>query len=179
MFSRRPDVDRPALAAVLGRVRGPGVRVARAPAGVAAQVYRVQAAERVVYVRIAEEDHEDLSVDAALLEQLRGRGLHVPAVVHVDPFDQDLGRSVLIMGAIAGEPLARCRDERTPPRVARSAGRELAVLNGVGVAGFGWVRRRAPVWPLRAMFRDYGEFGGSYLPDPWPWPLAALFPASE
>jgi Ser/Thr protein kinase RdoA (MazF antagonist) len=178
-FERRPDVDRQALAAVLRRVLGPGLRVARTPAGVAVQVYRVQAAERVLYVRIAEEDHEDLSVDAALLERLRGEGLHVPAVVHVEPFDQDLGRSVLIMGAIAGEPLAQCRDERTARRVARAAGRELAVLNGVGVAGFGWVQRRAPVWPLRATVRRYGEFVVSYLPDPWPGPLAALFRASE
>jgi aminoglycoside phosphotransferase len=157
-FERRPDVDRPALAAVLRRVLGPGLRVARTPAGVAAQVYRVQAAERVVYARIAEEDHEDLSVDAALLEHLGGQGLQVPAVVHVEPFDQDLGRSVLIMGAIAGAPLAHCRDEGAARRVARAAGRELAVLNGVDVAGFGWVQRRAPVWPLRATFRDYGEF---------------------
>jgi Ser/Thr protein kinase RdoA (MazF antagonist) len=146
---------------------------------VAAQVYRVQAAERVVYVRIAEEDHEDLSVDAALLEHLRGEGLHVPAVVHVEPFDQDLGRSVLIMGEIAGEPLAQCRDKRAARRVVRAAGRELATLNGVGVAGFGWARRRAPVWPLRATFRDYAEFVVSYLPDPWPGPLAALFSAWE
>ena len=83
------------------------------------------------------------------------------------------------MGAIAGELLAQCRDERTARRVARAAGRELAVLNGVGVAGFGWVQRRAPVWPLRATFRHYGEFVVSYLPDPWPGPLAALFRASE
>jgi Ser/Thr protein kinase RdoA (MazF antagonist) len=178
-FERRPDVDGPALAAILRRVLGPGLRVARTPAGVAAQVYRVQAAGRVVYVRIAEEDHEDLSVDAALLERLRGEGLHVPPVVHVEPFDQDLGRSVLIMGEIAGEPLAQCRDQRAGRRVAHAAGRELAVLNGIGVAGFGWVRRRPPVWPLRATFRDYGEFVVSYLPDPWPGPLAALFPASE
>jgi Ser/Thr protein kinase RdoA (MazF antagonist) len=178
-FERRPDVDGSALAAILRRVIGPGLRVARTPAGVAAQVYRVQAAKRVVYVRIAEEDHEDLSVDAALLERLRGEGLQVPPVVHVEPFDQDLGRSVLIMGEIAGEPLAQCRDQRAAGRVARAAGRELAVLNGIGVAGFGWVQRRAPVWPLRATFRDYSEFVVSYLPDPWPGPLAALFPVSE
>jgi glycine/D-amino acid oxidase-like deaminating enzyme len=69
---------------------------------VAAQVYRVQGAEGVLYVRIAEEDHEDLSVDAALLEHLRAQGLHVPPVVHVEPFDQALGRSLLIMGEIPG-----------------------------------------------------------------------------
>jgi Ser/Thr protein kinase RdoA (MazF antagonist) len=178
-FERRPDVDGPALWALLRRVLGPRLRVARTPAGVAAQVYRVQAAERVLYVRIAEEDHEDLSVDAALLEHLWAEGLHVPKVVHVEPFDQELGRSVLIMDEIAGEPLAHCRDVAAARRVARAAGRELAVLNGVPVWGFGWVQRRAPLWPLRAAFQDYVEFAVSDLPDLWPGPLAALFSASE
>jgi hypothetical protein len=173
-FERRPDVDGPALEAILRRVLGPGLRVARTRGGVAGQMYRVQAAGRVLYVRIAEEAHEDLSVDAALLEHLRAEGLQVPPVVHVEPFDQALGRSVLIMGEIAGEPLAQCRDERAARRVARAAGRELAVLNGVVVDGFGWVQRRAPVWPLRATARDYAEFVATYLPDPWPGPLFDL-----
>jgi Ser/Thr protein kinase RdoA (MazF antagonist) len=178
-FERRPDVDGPALGALLRRVLGPGLDVVRTPAGVAAQVYRVQAAGRVLYVRIAEEDHEDLSVDAALLEHLRGEGLQVPPVVHVEPFDQDLGRSVLIMGEIAGEPLARCRDEGAARRVARAAGGELAVVNGVAVQGFGWVQRRAPVWPPRGTSQQYAELVAAHLPDPWPGPLAALFSASE
>jgi aminoglycoside phosphotransferase (APT) family kinase protein len=178
-LERKPDVDGAALRALLRRVLGSELQVARTPAGVAAQVYRVQASGRVLYVRIAEEDHEDLSVDAALLQQLGDLGLHVPEVVHVEPFDQPLGRSVLIMGEVAGEPLARCRDEGAARRVARAAGRELAVLNGVGVQGFGWVRRQSPTWPLRALSRTYGEFVTSYLPDPWPGPLGALFQVSE
>jgi Ser/Thr protein kinase RdoA (MazF antagonist) len=178
-FERRPDVDAAALAAFLRRALGPGLQIARTPAGVAAQVYRVQAAEHVLYVRIAEEDHEDLSVDAALLEQLRAEGLHVPTVVHVEPFEQALGRSVLVMGEIAGAPLADCRDEAAARRVARAAGAELAVLNGVGVQGFGWVQRRAPLWPLRATSQNYAEFVAAYLPDPWPGPLAGLFSVSE
>jgi hypothetical protein len=60
-FERRPDVDAAALGALLRRVLGPGLQVARTPAGVAAQVYRVEAAGRVLYARIAEEAHEDLS----------------------------------------------------------------------------------------------------------------------
>lgn len=141
-FERRPDVDAAALGALLRRVLGPGLWVARTPAGVAAQVYRVEAAGRVLYARIAEEAHEDLSVDAALLEHLRNQGLHVPAVVHVEPFDQALGRSLLILGEIPGAPLAHCRDQGAARRVARAAGAELAALNAVGVRGFGWVQRR-------------------------------------
>jgi Ser/Thr protein kinase RdoA (MazF antagonist) len=178
-FARRPDVDRAALGAILRRVLGSGLRVTRTPSGVAAQVYRVQAPGRVLYLRIAEEDHEDLSVDAALLEHLRANGLHVPLVVHVEPFAQTLGRSVLLMGEIPGEPLARCRDEDAARRVVRAAGAELAVLNGVNVQGFGWVQRRIPAWPLRGRFPDYADFVVSYLPDRWPGPLAALFSASE
>jgi Ser/Thr protein kinase RdoA (MazF antagonist) len=160
-------------------VLGAELTVARTPAGIATQVYRVHAAGRVRYVRIAEEDDEDLSLDAALLEHLRALGLLVPQVVHVEPFEEALGRSVLIMGEIPGQPLARCRDQRAARRVARAAGGELAVLNGVGVRGFGWVRRQAPGWPLRAASSTYAEFVTSYLPDPWPGPLGALFTAAE
>jgi Ser/Thr protein kinase RdoA (MazF antagonist) len=179
MLERRPDVDGEALHAILRRVLGPELTVARTPAGVSAQVYRVHAAVGVLYARVAEEDHEDLSVDAALLEHLRAEGLHVPQVVHVEPFDQALGRSLLIMGEIVGAPLAGCRDERAARRVARAAGAELAVLNRVAVQGFGWIQRRPSGWPLRAMSRIYAEFVTSYLPDPWPGPLGALFSAAE
>jgi aminoglycoside phosphotransferase (APT) family kinase protein len=176
---RRPDVDQQALHAMLRPVLGAELTVLRTPAGVSAQVYRVEASGRVVYVRIAEGEDDDLSVDAVLLEHLRALGLSVPPVVHVEPFDQALGRSVLIMGEIAGEPLAGCRDQRAAGRVARSAGRELAVLNGVGVRGFGWVQRQPPAWPPRATSGTYAEFVTSYLPDPWPGPLGRLFTSAE
>jgi aminoglycoside phosphotransferase (APT) family kinase protein len=179
LVARRPDVDRDALHAIVRRVLGPALTVARTPAGVAAQVYRVHAAGRVLYVRIAEEEHDDLSIDGALLEHLGAAGLQVPQVVHVEPFDQALGRSVLIMREIAGEPLARCRDERAARRVARTAGQELAVLNRVGVHGFGWVRRQPPAWPLRATSRTYAEFVTTDLPAAWPGPLGALFSVPE
>jgi Ser/Thr protein kinase RdoA (MazF antagonist) len=178
-MERRPDVDQQALHAILRPVLGPELTVARTPTGLAAQVYRVQASGRVVYARIAEGQDEDLSVDAALLEHLRGLGLRVPPVVHVEPFDQALGRSVLIAGEVAGEPLAACRDQRAARRIAHAAGRELAVLNSVAVQGFGWVRRLPPAWPLRAGLGTYAEFVTSYLPDPWPGPLGGLFTVAE
>ncbi|HEX6675981.1 MAG TPA: hypothetical protein VF486_13240 [Actinomycetes bacterium] len=130
-------------------------------------------------MRIAEDGNDDLSVDAALLEQLRALGLRVPQVVHVEPFDQALGRSVLITTEIAGEPLAGCRDLGAARRVARAAGRELAGLNRVGVHGYGWVQRQAPSWPLHATCGTYAEFVTSYLPDPWPGPLGKLFTVAE
>jgi Ser/Thr protein kinase RdoA (MazF antagonist) len=118
-------------------------------------------------------------VDAALLEHLRALGLRVPPVIDVEPFDQALGRSVLITGEIAGEPLAGCRDRRAARRIAHAAGRDLAVLNSLGVHGFGWVQRQPPAWPLRATSPTYAEFVTSYLPDPWPGPLGRLFTVAE
>jgi Ser/Thr protein kinase RdoA (MazF antagonist) len=178
-MERRPDVDRQALHAILRPVLGPELTVTRTPAGLAAQVYRVHAAGRVVYARIAEGQDDDLSVDAALLEHLRALGVRVPSVIHVERFDQALGRSVLITGEIAGEPLAGCRDQPAARRVARSAGRDLAVLNSVGVHGFGWVQRQPPAWPLRATCATYAEFVTSHLPNPWPGPLRRLFTVAE
>jgi Ser/Thr protein kinase RdoA (MazF antagonist) len=176
---RRPDVDLQALHAMLRAVLGPNLRVVRTPAGVAAQVYRVHAAGGTVYVRIAEDQDDDLSVDAALLEHLRALGLRVPQVVHVEPFDQALGRSVLITGEVAGEPLAGCRDQRAARRIAHAAGRDLALLNSVDVRGFGWIRRQPPAWPLRATSLSYAAFVTSDLPDPWPGPLGRLFTLAE
>jgi aminoglycoside phosphotransferase (APT) family kinase protein len=176
---RRPDVDQQALRAMLRPVLGAELTVARTPAGISAPVYRVDAAGRVVYVRIAEDDDEDLSVDAVLLEHLGALGLRVPRVVHVDPFNQALRRSVLVVSEIAGEPLAGCRDQRAARRVARAAGRELAVLNSVAVQGFGWVQRHPPAWPPRGTSTTYAEFVTSYLPDPWPGPLGPLFTVAE
>jgi hypothetical protein len=158
---RQPDVDRVALGAILRRVRGPGLRVTRTPSGVAAQVYRVQAPGAVVYLRIAEEDHEDLSVDAALLEHLRANGLHVPLVIHVEPFDQTLGRSVLLMGEIPGEPLARCRAEDAARRVARAAGAAV---------------RRTPTRPRSAPPRTARTAVGAGSARPAPTGPAALGP---
>jgi aminoglycoside phosphotransferase (APT) family kinase protein len=178
-MERRPDVDLQALHAMLRPMLGPELTVARTPAGLAAQVYRVHASGRVVYARIAEDQDEDLSVDAALLEHLRALGLRVPPVLHVEPFDQALGRSVLVTGEIAGEPLAAYRDQHAARRIAHAAGRDLALLNGVDVQGFGWIRRQPPAWPLRATSPTYAAFVTSYLPDPWPGPLGRLFTVAE
>jgi hypothetical protein len=141
---RSQDVDQQALRAMLRPVLGPEFSVARTPAGMSTQMYRVDAARRVVYVRIAEDDDDDLAVDAALLEHLGAFGLRVPQVVHVEPFNQALGRSVLIMSQIAGEPLAGCRDQRA----ARRPGRFHFHL---------WEHQRTPLPLWDDLLAGYGE----------------------
>jgi Ser/Thr protein kinase RdoA (MazF antagonist) len=55
-----------------------------------------------------------------------------------------------------------------------TAGRDVAVINSVPVAGFGWLRRDGSE-QLTAELPSYGQFAGSYLPSPWPGRLSKLF----
>ncbi|MGH8525858.1 MAG: phosphotransferase [Gammaproteobacteria bacterium] len=143
--------------------------------GVSTQVYRLHRGSNVFYLRIAEEEYENLTVDAELNRRLRHRGVGVPDVVYVEPFDRVLRRSVLITNEVPGLPLSKAKSVAAAASVARAAGGDLAVLNQVPVEGFGWIRRDQPVWPLVGVLATYGEFVTSYLPDKWPGELRLLF----
>lgn len=138
-------------------------------------MYRLQRGLEVYYLRLAEEADEDLSVDAELHRQLRECGVRVPEVVHVEPFDEAIGRSIMITTEVPGSPLSEVRSRKAAEAVVREAGRELALLNQVPVQGFGWLRRDRVDWPPCAELASYAEFVVSYLPSPWPGPLRELF----
>src|SRR5207249_3536800 len=57
--------------------------------------------------------------------------------------------------------------------------RDLALLNQIGVYGFGFVYRRRPGQPLTAPFPAYADFVMSRLPSPWPGQLPGLFTSEE
>jgi aminoglycoside phosphotransferase (APT) family kinase protein len=174
---RRPDVDAAAVDALIGRVF-PGettVRWARTPEGSSTQVYRVDRGDDTFYLRVAEESHEDLGVDAELFEQLRRRGIKAPEAVFVARLPPPVDRSVLVMTAVAGEALAAGADEAAARAVTRAAGRDLALLNSMDVRGFGWIRRDRLRWPLHAELSSYPAFVTSDLPRPWPGVMAELF----
>lgn len=56
-------------------------------------VYRADVDGRRYYPRLAEEQDQDLSTDALVLERLRTQGVRVPAVVAVSPPTSELPRS--------------------------------------------------------------------------------------
>lgn len=178
---RKPDVDAAALAALLRKAFGISVPVSfeRTQDGVSTQVYRLVRGRETFYLRVAEEADENLETDAELHERLLALGVRVPRVVFVEPFDAAIGRSVAITTVVPDVSLA---DAACPPEVARAvvseAGQDLAIINGVTVDGFGWVRRVGPSWPLRAEHADYVPFLTSYLPADWPGPLELLLPGN-
>jgi aminoglycoside phosphotransferase (APT) family kinase protein len=155
----------PKAAAVSVRPASPGRTVV---------VYRVQVGDQTFYLRLAERRGQDLTTDALVLERLRSLGVRVPEVVHVSPPAREISRSWLLMTEIAGSALARHWTDEEATQVAAAAGRDLAAINSVTVAGYGWIRRDGSQH-LTAELPSYSEFATSYLPVPWPGPLGQLF----
>lgn len=168
------------MAALLRRAFGAALPMefARTPDGTSTQVYRIARGGDVFYLRLAEESHEDLRTDAAVHRELLRRGVPVPDVVYVEPFDRALGRSAMLTTEIPGIPLPADAPRATAVRVARAAGRACARLNEVRVEGFGWIRRDGRQ-PLSAKLAGYPQFVRSELPVPWPGRLALVFAAAE
>jgi Ser/Thr protein kinase RdoA (MazF antagonist) len=146
---------------------------------VSTQVYRLERGSEVFFLRIGEEEQDNLETDAELHRRLHSMGVHVPTVIYVEPFNDALSRSVMITTEISGSSLDNISAVEAAAGVARAAGRDLALLNQIPVRGFGFVLRRPPHWPLVAEFASYAEFVVSYLPHPWPGALAHVFTLAE
>ena len=140
---RKPNVDPTALRRIVERVvpgTGPPT-IRRAGEGTTTQVYRVARDGRTVYLRIAEDAEDHAAAEALAHGLARARGARVPEILHAGEFDPALGRSYLVTAEVPGEPIALARPGLDLAPVLRAAGRDLAWINAVPVAGFGFVRR--------------------------------------
>jgi aminoglycoside phosphotransferase (APT) family kinase protein len=176
-LSRKADIDNAATAALLHRVFGTSAPVTyqRTPDGVSTQVYQIRRGPEVFYLRIAEEAEDNLEAEAELHRRLRSLGVKVPDIVHVEPFNPDIGRSTMITTEIPGMSAAEISEPALAASIVEQAGADLAIINRISVEGFGIVRRRDHGWPLQAELRQYENFLVQFLPRPWPGPLALLF----
>ncbi|MFC4068639.1 phosphotransferase family protein [Actinoplanes subglobosus] len=174
---RKADIDETAAHALLHRIFGSSVPVTcqRTAEGVSTQVYRIQRESEVFYLRIAEEADENLETEAELYRRLRLLGVRVADIVHVEPFNSDIGRSTMVTTEIVGAPVAHLNDPALAASIVEQAGADLAVINRIPVDGFGFIRRQNRQWPLPAEYPRYEDFLVSYLPKPWPGPLTSLF----
>jgi hypothetical protein len=125
--------------ALLRGVFGTSVPVTyqRTPDGVSTQVYRIWRGSDVFYLRIAEEAHENLETDAELHRRLRDLGVKVADIVHVEPFNADIGRSTLVTTQVPGVSLAEICAPALAASLAEQAGADLAVINQIPVDRFG------------------------------------------
>jgi Ser/Thr protein kinase RdoA (MazF antagonist) len=120
------------------------VQLTRPARGVSTPVYRIHRDGITRYLRLAESAKANLAPEVLALDQLRDRGVRVPEVVHFEPFNQDLGRSLMITSEIPGRSLADHHAGIDLGAVLNAAGRDLARIASVPVEGFGFVRRDLP-----------------------------------
>jgi len=154
--TRPPDEEAEALRAVVARLAGPGFATERAQGGMSTPVYRLRRRDETLYLRLSERPGRSMRAEAAVHEHLRLAGVSVPEVVAVEDA-HELGRGVMLVREIEGEPLAGAI-VADPAPILRAAGRDLARINAVAVEGFGWIRRDEPVWPPRGEDETYAAF---------------------
>ena len=153
---RPPDEEAETLRALVARLAGPGFEIERAPGGMSTPVYRLRRTDEILYLRASEDPGGSMRAEAAVHEHLRAAGVSVPQVVAVDDAPE-IGRGVMLVREIGGEPLAGAEGVDRAP-ILRAAGRDLARINAVEVEGFGWIRRDEPVWPPRGEDETYAAF---------------------
>ena len=154
--------------------RASSVSIGPASGGRVVVVYRATVDGVRYYLRLAEEPGEDMTTDALVLERLRALDVRVPGVVAASPSTAVFPRSWMIMTEVPGRSIAHGGTDDEARQAAIAAGRDVAVINSVPVAGFGWLRRDGSD-QLTAELPSYSQFAGSYLPNPWPGRLSELF----
>ncbi len=156
----KADVELAVLSDLVERIFPPAVRCAIEPAagGVSTPVYRIRRDSEVFYLRLAEDRDSSLAPEMYAHQYLHARGVKVPEVVHFEPFDERLERSIMVTAEIPGEPVG-CRvvDEATT-EILREAGRDLAAINAMIVQGFGWIRRDGHVSHLQGEHDSHRAF---------------------
>lgn len=135
------------------------VAVERVAEGVSTHVYRVRRGGEVFYLRVLPEAGASFAPEVRVHALLRERGVSVPEVVYFEHRNEALQRSVMVTTAIAGDHVGRRPVDDDTGRILVAAGRDLAVINSIPVAGFGWIERdRGPVAHLRAEHPTHRAF---------------------
>lgn len=151
MSERAPPPDPRQIAALVARVfsRAVPLVVARVPEGVSTYVYRVRRGDETFFLRVLPERGASFAPEAYAHRLLHGQGVRVPDVTYYEHRNEDLGLSAMVTTAIPGRAIGHGADANAVRVVCDAAGRDLARINAVPVAGFGWVRRdRAHVTAL-------------------------------
>ena len=175
-MSEQPPSDPDVLAGLIREAfpRANSISVTRASPGRLAVVHRAVVDGVRYYLRLAEAPGQNLTTDALVLERLRARDVRVPGVLAASPATAAFSRSWMIMTEVPGRSIARHGSDEEARQAATAAGRDIAVINSVPVAGFGWVQRDGS-GQLSAELPSYSQFTASDLPRPWPGVLREVF----
>jgi aminoglycoside phosphotransferase (APT) family kinase protein len=137
------------------------VQITRVPEGVSTYVYQIVTEHGAFFLRVLPEADASFAPEVAVHNQLRHLGVKVPAVVYFDPYHELLQRSIMVTTEIKGISVSQSNhlSPEARERVVIAAGRDLALINSLPVAGFGWVeRKRTDAEHLRAEYAIFRAF---------------------
>jgi hypothetical protein len=89
--------------ALLNQLLGTELRVERVREGVATFIYRVRTGRDIVYLRVWPFADESFESEVIILQALRRRGVHVPAVLGWEAFNPLLGRTYLLTSEVRAD----------------------------------------------------------------------------
>lgn len=131
--------------------RGPRYVVERVTEGVSTFVYRLTNGDQSCYLRVLPEVGSTFVPEVRIYELLREHGVLVPEVICYEPYVASLGLSVMVTTTIPGQSLAHQGLDVASPAILAAAGQDLALINSLEIAGFGWIDRdSAQITALRA-----------------------------
>jgi aminoglycoside phosphotransferase (APT) family kinase protein len=136
------------------------IRVELAAGGTFTLVYRIIYPNETYYLRMLPYSGESFAAEAAVHAQLCQRHVKVPEVIYFEHCNETLQRSVLITTELKGCPISQSTSLREDElqAIVREAGRDLACINTLPVAGFGWMRGRTETESFSAPFRSLRAF---------------------
>lgn len=141
-------------------------QIERVAVGVSTYVYRIFARNMTWYLRVLPEEDASFAPEAEVHARLRQMQVRVPEIVFVEPYNELLQRSIMLTTEIPGQSLALSQhlEEKALLAIVREAGRDLARINSLPVAGFGWVKRdlATPAGELQAEWPTYRAFIDEY-----------------
>jgi aminoglycoside phosphotransferase (APT) family kinase protein len=157
--------DEPRIVAELaGRLFSHIEAIERVAEGKSTRVYCIRRAQDNFYLRILPEAGASFAPEALAHTLLREHGALVPEIIYLEHCNESLQRSVMVTTAIAGQSLAHISRGQDIRKIVQAAGRDLALINSIPVAGFGWIKRDgSDASMLCAEHPTYREFAFEYI----------------
>jgi aminoglycoside phosphotransferase len=163
---QKDTLDLRVIEALVTRIFSHTIRlsVEKMEEGVSTHVYKIYRGNEVFYLRILPEVGASFAPEAHVHTFLREKNVKVPEIVYFEHCNVMLQRSIMVTTEIKGRPISHYPVNEVTRNVLAEAGRDLAVVNGLRVEKFGWIRRdSSEVAALEAEFPTYRAFVFEHL----------------
>lgn len=137
--------------------------VTPASGGASTPVFRVEADGEIGYLRLGEHPGDLRVGEIATHRDLSTFNLPVPQILEYEYAPPELDRAIALTSMVPGVPLAGFPDGEGFEEIGRQAGRVLASINRVPVAGYGWVTGVTDTGMLQATHRSREVWAADYL----------------